>query len=336
MGDTVYTHFLWVWTGSSLAIVSCGAITFRKLLASGAYSNTFRWTRARKTDQIQILAHCLKGRGFFFVVFLFCFFIKILKIKRSSWEYLLYRQVLCCIVEITQHSQRKPFHSIPLSYFRMSAQSCSDAKFVPARDFSDCIYSSKCHVGTWTRLRIFSVCTGGVHTTIKTVFSTSNIAKGHNAFTLMVNRSSFVCGLAGALASNPVDVVRTRMMNQRGGALYQGTLDCLLQVSQNPWNVLRFCCPLGKELLHRFLNQVFSSCKHRHSLEKEGTWTALSLWRYFSSHPRCFFSPKNKCNRCFKGRLIFPSAVIIRCWPSRPFIHAHIWKFRISMKANLE
>ena len=43
-------------------------------------------------------------------------------------------------------------------------------------------------------------------------------------------RSSFVCGLAGALASNPVDVVRTRLMNQRGGALYQGTLDCLLQV----------------------------------------------------------------------------------------------------------
>ncbi|KAG9349307.1 hypothetical protein JZ751_027750 [Albula glossodonta] len=46
--------------------------------------------------------------------------------------------------------------------------------------------------------------------------------------------SSFVCGLAGALASNPIDVVRTRMMNQRavldgtcGG--YKGTLDCLLQ-----------------------------------------------------------------------------------------------------------
>ncbi len=47
-------------------------------------------------------------------------------------------------------------------------------------------------------------------------------------------RSSFVCGLAGALASNPVDVVRTRMMNQRGGALYQGTLDCILQVSHIP------------------------------------------------------------------------------------------------------
>lgn len=33
------------------------------------------------------------------------------------------------------------------------------------------------------------------------------------------------------MASNPVDVVRTRMMNQRGVALYQGTLDCILQVS---------------------------------------------------------------------------------------------------------
>ena len=39
-----------------------------------------------------------------------------------------------------------------------------------------------------------------------------------------------MCGLAGALTSNPVDVVRTRMMNQRGGAVYQGTVDCLLQV----------------------------------------------------------------------------------------------------------
>lgn len=47
-------------------------------------------------------------------------------------------------------------------------------------------------------------------------------------------RSSFVCGLAGALASNPVDVVRTRLMNQRGGALYQGTLDCILQVRITP------------------------------------------------------------------------------------------------------
>uniref|UniRef100_A0A1A7YVY9 Solute carrier family 25, member 30 n=1 Tax=Iconisemion striatum TaxID=60296 RepID=A0A1A7YVY9_9TELE len=70
--------------------------------------------------------------------------------------------------------------------------------------------------------------------------------------------SSFVCGLAGALASNPVDVVRTRMMNQRGGALYQGTLDCLLQTWRlegfmalykgffpnwlrlGPWNIIFF------------------------------------------------------------------------------------------------
>uniref|UniRef100_A0A674N382 Solute carrier family 25 member 30 n=1 Tax=Takifugu rubripes TaxID=31033 RepID=A0A674N382_TAKRU len=70
--------------------------------------------------------------------------------------------------------------------------------------------------------------------------------------------SSFVCGLAGALASNPVDVVRTRLMNQRGGALYQGTLDCILQTWRHegfmalykgffpnwlrlgPWNIIFF------------------------------------------------------------------------------------------------
>ncbi|XP_061551022.1 kidney mitochondrial carrier protein 1-like isoform X2 [Phycodurus eques] len=50
---------------------------------------------------------------------------------------------------------------------------------------------------------------------------------GDNAYTHFL--SSFVCGLAGALASNPVDVVRTRMMNRRGAALYQGTLDCVLR-----------------------------------------------------------------------------------------------------------
>lgn len=59
---------------------------------------------------------------------------------------------------------------------------------------------------------------------------------------LDVLRSSFVCGLAGALTSNPVDVVRTRMMNQRGAALYQGTLDCLLQVSENNSVCLHFEC----------------------------------------------------------------------------------------------
>ncbi|KAH0631023.1 hypothetical protein JD844_004486 [Phrynosoma platyrhinos] len=43
----------------------------------------------------------------------------------------------------------------------------------------------------------------------------------------------FTCGLAGAIASNPVDVVRTRMMNQRAivGSvdLYRGTLDGLIK-----------------------------------------------------------------------------------------------------------
>ncbi|XP_010155939.1 PREDICTED: kidney mitochondrial carrier protein 1 [Eurypyga helias] len=75
--------------------------------------------------------------------------------------------------------------------------------------------------------------------------------------------SSFTCGLAGALASNPIDVVRTRMMNQRSqqhGAHsnYKGTLDCLLQTWKNegffalykgfwpnwlrlgPWNIIFF------------------------------------------------------------------------------------------------
>ncbi|XP_057579046.1 kidney mitochondrial carrier protein 1-like [Hippopotamus amphibius kiboko] len=75
--------------------------------------------------------------------------------------------------------------------------------------------------------------------------------------------SSFTCGLAGALASNPVDVVRTHMMNQRvlrDGRCpgYTGTLDCLLQTWKNegffalckgfwpnwlrlgPWNIIFF------------------------------------------------------------------------------------------------
>ncbi|KAM9539989.1 kidney mitochondrial carrier protein 1-like isoform 1-T1 [Salvelinus alpinus] len=48
--------------------------------------------------------------------------------------------------------------------------------------------------------------------------------------------SSFMCGLAGALASNPVDVVRTRMMNQRvlsGNPMYKGTLDGVMQTWKN-------------------------------------------------------------------------------------------------------
>ncbi|XP_028671806.1 brain mitochondrial carrier protein 1 [Erpetoichthys calabaricus] len=74
--------------------------------------------------------------------------------------------------------------------------------------------------------------------------------------------SSFTCGLAGALASNPVDVVRTRMMNQRviagNQVIYKGTLDGLLQIWKSegffalykgfwpnwlrlgPWNIIFF------------------------------------------------------------------------------------------------
>lgn len=55
-------------------------------------------------------------------------------------------------------------------------------------------------------------------------------------FHLLNDSSSFTCGLAGALASNPVDVVRTRMMNQRvlsGGPMYKGTLDGVMQTWRN-------------------------------------------------------------------------------------------------------
>ncbi|XP_048042853.1 kidney mitochondrial carrier protein 1-like [Megalobrama amblycephala] len=82
---------------------------------------------------------------------------------------------------------------------------------------------------------------------------------GDTVFTHFI--SSFTCGLAGALASNPVDVVRTRMMNQRvlaGNPLYKGTLDGLMQTWRNegffalykgfwpnwlrlgPWNIIFF------------------------------------------------------------------------------------------------
>ncbi|KAK6485435.1 kidney mitochondrial carrier protein 1 isoform X2 [Huso huso] len=90
------------------------------------------------------------------------------------------------------------------------------------------------------------------------------IKSGHMGDTVYTHFvSSFVCGLAGALTSNPIDVVRTRMMNQRsirGGtcAGYKGTLDCLLQTWRTegffalykgffpnwlrlgPWNIIFF------------------------------------------------------------------------------------------------
>ena len=50
--------------------------------------------------------------------------------------------------------------------------------------------------------------------------------------------SSFTCGLAGALASNPVNMLRTCTMNQRvlcddKRPGYKDTLDCLLQTWKN-------------------------------------------------------------------------------------------------------
>lgn len=73
--------------------------------------------------------------------------------------------------------------------------------------------------------------------------------------------SSIIAGLAGALASNPIDVVKTRMMNQRStssGELYKSTADCFLRtcktegfmalykgfiptfVRLGPWNIMFF------------------------------------------------------------------------------------------------
>ncbi|KAJ8378333.1 hypothetical protein AAFF_G00243530 [Aldrovandia affinis] len=90
------------------------------------------------------------------------------------------------------------------------------------------------------------------------------ILSGHMGDTVYTHfLSSFVCGLAGALASNPIDVVRTRMMNQRSlldgsCAGYKGTADCLLQTWRSegffalykgffpnwlrlgPWNIIFF------------------------------------------------------------------------------------------------
>ncbi|KRT80539.1 mitochondrial carrier protein, partial [Oryctes borbonicus] len=54
--------------------------------------------------------------------------------------------------------------------------------------------------------------------------------------------SSLSAGLAGAVASTPIDVVRTRLMNQRkiklseggiGMRMYNGTLDCFIQTFRN-------------------------------------------------------------------------------------------------------
>ncbi|KAJ1114618.1 hypothetical protein NDU88_002853 [Pleurodeles waltl] len=92
------------------------------------------------------------------------------------------------------------------------------------------------------------------------------IKSGHMGDTVYTHfLSSLACGLAGAIASNPVEVVRTRMMNQRvllnsSSFCYKGTLDCFLQTWRNegffalykgfwpnwlrlgPWNII--ACPV--------------------------------------------------------------------------------------------
>lgn len=89
----------------------------------------------------------------------------------------------------------------------------------------------------------------------------------HFSIGIFFHSSSFTCGLAGALASNPVDVVRTRMMNQRvlrDGTCsgYTGTLDCLLQV--------RVDVPLGRVMwsLHGLLASLLPSEEFSYHHEK--------------------------------------------------------------------
>ncbi|MGH0133947.1 UNVERIFIED_CONTAM: hypothetical protein FKN15_038118 [Acipenser sinensis] len=81
------------------------------------------------------------------------------------------------------------------------------------------------------------------------------IKSGHMGDTVYTHFvSSFVCGLAGALTSNPIDVVRTRMMNQRsirGGtcAGYKGTLDCLLQARHVTTKILSLTLVCNRRLI---------------------------------------------------------------------------------------
>ncbi|XP_014678335.1 PREDICTED: kidney mitochondrial carrier protein 1-like [Priapulus caudatus] len=90
---------------------------------------------------------------------------------------------------------------------------------------------------------------------------------GDNVYTHLI--SSFIAGLGGAITSNPIDVIKTRMMSQRNlrllpvegvqsSAIYTGSLDCAIQTVRTegvmalykgfipswmrlgPWNVIFF------------------------------------------------------------------------------------------------
>lgn len=61
---------------------------------------------------------------------------------------------------------------------------------------------------------------------------------------LFHNRASFMAGLTGAIASNPVDVIRTRLMNQKNFKReiegipeilhfrYRNSFDCFIKVRE--------------------------------------------------------------------------------------------------------
>ncbi|XP_031833424.1 uncoupling protein Bmcp mitochondrial [Nomia melanderi] len=70
--------------------------------------------------------------------------------------------------------------------------------------------------------------------------------------------SSFIASMGSAVASTPIDVVRTRLMNQRRPHIYSGSIDCFVQTFKNegflalykgfiptwfrmgPWNIIFF------------------------------------------------------------------------------------------------
>lgn len=137
-------------------------------------------------------------------------------------------------------------------------------------------------------------------------------------------RSSFVCGLAGALASNPVDVVRTRMMNQRGGALYQGTLDCLLQVSHiwrcsmaERWakgTQVTTTCKLSSENAHTLI--FFKLVIQRKTLEHGTTVESLKAKNSLNNKKNVLQERKNKA----AGGIAWPTGDTC---PRHPPLHTH-------------
>lgn len=144
------------------------------------------------------------------------------------------------------------------------------------------------------------------------------------AVLLSLPRSSFVCGLAGALASNPVDVVRTRLMNQRGGALYQGTVDCILQVRNT------HLCVWGgfSGLPHSTTNLVFNPFAFLQTWRHEGfmalykgffpNWLRLGPWNIIVSFKCLIGAPVCLCTLCLVLQSVLTSPcslleALLRC-----------------------